>query len=254
LSEEGMDMVFVREGADEPAQTDKAQMTVEEFVKPVGNEGMSFFGVWKLKTVMNIDAASLGMSMEVTLKRSGVSIIVDGDEKRYGAWYVENGVAMVDGVPVTIVDGYKLSMPHGAAQMIFSRISEVPYNTDLTDEERQAIQAMIDEQAKSSFAYADVTLVLTKAETIFNGVSYPVDASAFGEYSVRFNSDGSADLVQSGLVLPAEYLTWSVNDQGKYVIDYSVEGTHVMEYVFSLTDIGITMDYYGTLMTFSPAE
>jgi len=96
--------------------------------------------------------------------------------------------------------------------------------------------------------------VLTKAETVFNGMSFPVDAAAFGEYNVRFNSDGSAQLVQSGLALPSEYLTWSNNDAGEYVIDYSVNGVPVMDYVFVPADGALTFDYYGTLMTFTPAE
>ena len=110
------------------------------------------------------------------------------------------------------------------------------------------------EQPQDGSAYTDTTFVLTQAATVFNGQSFPVDAKAFGEYTVRFNSDGSAALVQSGLELPAEYLTWSNNDAGEYVIDYSVNGVPVMEYVFIPADGALTFDYYGTLMTFTPAE
>ena len=95
---------------------------------------------------------------------------------------------------------------------------------------------------------------MTGAESVYNGQRIALDAAAFGEYKVRFNSDGSAELTQSGLALESQHLTWTVTAAGDNLITDAVGGVFIMDYTFTPVAGGVTMDYYGTLMTFTPAE
>ena len=227
--------------------------------QPIGPEGEPYFGTWK--------GDMFGMEVILTLNQDGTVVMEMMGEADTGVWSVVSGKANVmDDEYYIDGDGNLVS---GELGIVFTKADAEEAAGDageMSEEEQMlALLAMLaqmaeqegageEKQPQSGFSYEDTTFELTKAETVFNGMSFPVDAAAFGEYNVRFNGNGSAELVQSGLALPSEYLTWSVNDQGQYVIDYSVNGAHVMEYVFNTIENGVTMDYYGTLMTFTPAE
>ncbi len=216
---ESADMIF-----DKVADDGDAEMTVN----PIGDEGAAYFGAWQYEIMP-------GMAIVLTLNQDGTCTMDMMGEVESAVWTMENGKAYIMGDEIYI-DGNGNLVYEGAG-MVFTRAAS-----------GNAAESPV------SGSYVDTTFVLTKAATVFNGQSYPIDAAAFGEYSVRFNSDGSAQLVQSGLELPSEYLTWSNNDAGEYVIDYSVNGVPVMEYVFIPADGALNFDYYGTLMTFTPAE
>jgi len=196
--------------------------------QPIGTEGEPYFGAWQYEIMP-------GMAMVLTLNQDGTCTMDMMGEAEPGIWTMENGKAYIMGDEIYI-DGNGNLVYEGAG-MVFTKVGSS--NTA---------------ESPVGGSYVDTTFVLTKAETVFNGKSFPVDAAAFGEYNVRFNSDGSAALVQSGLELPSEYLTWSNNDAGEYVIDYSVNGVLIMNYVFVPADGALTFDNYGTMLTFIPAE
>jgi len=227
--------------------------------QPIGTEGEPYFGTWK--------GDMFGMEVILSLNQDGTCAMEMMGESEPGVWSIVDGKANIMGDEI-FIDGDG-NLVYESMGIVFTKVEteEAAGNDGEMSEEEQmlaflALLAQMAEQENGGEAeqpqdgssYTDTTFVLTKAETVFNGMSFPVDAAAFGEYNVRFNSDGSAALVQSGLELPSEYLTWSNNDAGEYVIDYSVNGVPVMEYVFVPADGALTFDYYGTLMTFTPAE
>lgn len=226
--------------------------------QPIGEEGAAYFGTWK--------ADMFGMEVLLSLNQDGTCAMEMFGESEPGVWSVVDGKANIMGDEI-FVDGDG-NLVYESMGIVFTKAEteEAAGDDGEMSEEEQllaflALLAQMEEQdggeadqPQDGSSYTDTTFVLTKAETIYNGMSFPVDAAAFGEYNVRFNSDGSAALVQSGLELPSEYLTWSNNDAGQYVIDYSVNGVPVMEYVFIPAEGALTFDYYGTLMTFTPAE
>ena len=227
--------------------------------QPIGAEGEPYFGAWK--------GDMFGMEVILSLNQDGTCAMEMFGESEPGVWSIVDGKANIMGDEI-FIDGDG-NLVYESMGIVFTKVEteEAAGNDGEMSEEEQmlaflALLAQMAEQENGGEAeqpqdgpsYTDTTFVLTKAETVFNGMSFPVDAAAFGEYNVRFNSDGSAQLVQSGLALPSEYLTWSNNDAGEYVIDYSVNGVPVMDYVFVPADGALTFDYYGTLMTFTPAE
>ncbi len=227
--------------------------------QPIGNEGEPYFGAWK--------GDMFGMEVILSLNQDGTCAMEMFGESEPGVWSIVDGKANIMGDEI-FVDGDG-NLVYESMGIIFTKVETEEATGDdgeMSEEEQMlallALLAQMAEQENGGEAeqpqdgpsYTDTTFVLTKAETVFNGMSFPVDAAAFGEYTVRFNGNGSAQLVQSGLALPSEYLTWSNNDAGEYVIDYSVNGVPVMEYVFVPADGALTFDYYGTLMTFTPAE
>ena len=227
--------------------------------QPIGTEGEPYFGTWK--------GDMFGMEVILSLNQDGTCAMEMFGESEPGVWSIVDGKATIMGDEI-FVDGDG-NLVYESMGIIFTKVETEEATGDdgeMSEEEQMlALLALLAqmaeqenggeaEQPQDGSSYTDTTFVLTKAETVFNGMSFPVDAAAFGEYSVRFNSNGSAQLVQSGLALPSEYLTWSNNDAGEYVIDYSVNGVPVMEYVFVPADGALTFDYYGTLMTFTPAE
>ena len=226
--------------------------------QPIGAEGEPYFGAWK--------GDMFGMEVILTLNQDGTVVMDMMGEADTGVWSVVDGKAdVMDDEFYIDGDGNLVS---GELGIVFTKVGteEAAGDAGEMSEEEQllALLAMLAQMAgqeegstdntNTGFSYVDTDFVLTKAATVFNGQSFPVDAAAFGEYTVRFNSNGSAKLVQSGLELPSEYLTWSNNAAGEYVIDYSVNGVHIMEYVFVPADGAMTFDYFGTLMTFTPAE
>lgn len=227
--------------------------------QPIGAEGEPYFGAWQ--------GDMFGMEVILSLNQDGTCAMEMMGESEPGVWSIVDGKANIMGDEI-FIDGDG-NLVYESMGIVFTKVEteEAAGNDGEMSEEEQmlaflALLAQMAEQENGGEAeqpqdgssYTDTTFVLTKAETVFNGMSFPVDAAAFGEYSVRFNSNGSAQLVQSGLALPSEYLTWSNNDAGEYVIDYSVNGVPVMDYVFVPADGALTFDYYGTLMTFTPAE
>ncbi|MBR6571264.1 MAG: hypothetical protein IKK75_12510, partial [Clostridia bacterium] len=173
-----------------------------------------------------------GMAMMLTLNQDGTCAMDMMGEIDPGVWRVVDGKADVMGIICEI---------DGSGQLVCA-------------EQGMVFVKAGGGEAAESISYVDVTFVLTRAETVYNGQKIPLDASSFGEYKVRFNSDGSAELTQSGLALESQHLTWSVTDAGAYLIDYSVGGVFIMDYTFLPVAEGVTMDFYGTLMTFTPAE
>ncbi len=227
--------------------------------QPIGTEGEPYFGSWK--------GDMFGMEVILSLNQDGTCAMEMFGESDPGVWSIVDGKANIMGDEI-FIDGDG-NLVYESMGIVFTRVGTEEAAGDdgeMSEEEQMlALLALLgqlaeqenggeEEQPQDGPSYTDTTFVLTKAETVFNGMSFPVDAAAFGEYSVRFNSNGSAQLVQSGLALPSEYLTWSNNDAGEYVIDYSVNGVPVMEYVFVPADGALTFDYYGTMMTFTPAE
>ncbi|MBR6571925.1 MAG: leucine-rich repeat protein, partial [Clostridia bacterium] len=86
---------------------------------PVGPEGEAYFGVWHLESMMGMNAADLGMTMDLYLNEDGTCSLFDGYEHDYTVWAVENGVPMVEGSALTLDDEGKLIMSQEGMEMIF---------------------------------------------------------------------------------------------------------------------------------------
>ena len=222
-----------------------------------------YVGLWHMvyceTGTLKGDLRSKGLTGYLELNENG-SGKLSGITTEFGSWYEDEGIVRFgeSGFPLTMLEGGFLKYgTELSGYMVFSKDEAAVWNPDGAVNAAPAETPVPAPQAPAvpaKASYVDQTFVLTKAETMYAGQAYPVDAAAFGEYKVRFNGNGSAELVQSGLALPAEYLTWKQNAQGEYVIDYVVNGIPIMNYVFIPVDGALTMDYYGTLMTFTPAE
>ena len=225
---------------------------------PIGTEGEAYFGTWT--------ADMYGMAVVLTLNQDGTCTMEMMGEADVGVWSVVDGKADIMGDELYI-DGDGNLVYEGAG-MTFTKSEGEVTTEEMSEEEMMlALLGMLAEMEGSEdssgesadgmdaeFSYLDQVFVMTKAETVYEGQSYPVDVEYFGEYKVCLNSDGTAMFVQADMEIPTEYLSWTTDDEGSYVLDYSVYGMSMMTFVFTPADASMTMDYYGTLLTFTPAE
>ncbi len=217
--------------------------------KPTPTPKPAYDGVWHLvydvPGVLHVFLRAQGTEGVLELKADGTSEL-SGVAAETGRWYDDSGVVrfgMMD-VPLTLLSGGFLRFgSEVSGYMIFSKDPNAVW-----DPHAPVIEI------KPGYTYTDTTFVLREAEAMYDGKMYPVDVSAYGEYVVRFNSDGTVWFVQSGLELPQECLLWTEDAQGRYVIDYMVDSVLVMEYVFVPADENLKMDAYGVIMTFVPEE
>lgn len=129
-------MLFTREGVD-------VDMSEIEWLAldpvPVGEEGAPFLGVWKLEGIemdgATMPPALMGLEeMSLTLTEDGLVTLYDGVESMLSVWYVEDGAAIVDGMPMTLREDGKLVMEEDGAAMVFA-LGETAENADEMSEE-----------------------------------------------------------------------------------------------------------------------
>lgn len=111
----------------------------EADVAPVGDDGAPFIGAWYLELLvldgMEMNPALLGMNMSIEFFADGTVATDDGEGPVTSTWTVENGAALVDGMPMTISSEGKLVLDDGEAQMIFGQ-EPAAAGTELSEEEQ----------------------------------------------------------------------------------------------------------------------
>ena len=203
---------------------------------------------------MGMNAAQLGMTMELTINDDETCSTYDGYEYSYDVWSAKGDTIVVDGSELTINKDGKLVMAEKGMDMVFVKI-ERSADESASAEEQSAEPAETESAGtEAGSPYLDRMFTMAKVETISDGKTVQRDASKYGEYTLCLYADGSVYFVQSGKELPAEYLTWSNDDAGNYVVDYVMSGVTYMTFVFSPVEDALLMDFYGILMTFVPAE
>lgn len=107
---------------------------------PVGAEGDAFLGLWSLESIVMdgeaFDPALFGMTMTLDFRADGSVVSDDGLDPSVAPWRVENGVAIVDDLTLTINADGKLMMEEDGASMIFVRGEAAPSGDELTEEEQ----------------------------------------------------------------------------------------------------------------------
>lgn len=232
--------------ADEPA--------ADPVFVPVGEEGAAFLGLWSLNMInadgMEMNPAMLGMSMALTFQEDGSVLYDDGWEVVPMPWCVENGAAMVDGMPLTLnAEGQLIMTDEDGAMMIFTAGAAAPAEELSEEEQMMALLALLGQMAEldstDGMDYLNTKFVCSEFST--SGVT--LDAATLGaEYAVFFREDNTADLTLAGYVI--ENLPYSINEEGVYVVNY-----YGAFFNCTPTDAGFDMDYYGTMtLHCTPAE
>ncbi len=207
---DGMKLTFVKDG-DTPA----APAAPDAPAAPAG-EADAYLGTWKADTLEmegeTYPVGDMGMEMYLTLNADGTAESRDTESNETGVWVMENGVMVVDGVPVTLEADGRLLMADEDSRLFFVKTDTAP-----------AAPAEPAASALDVSSRMDIRYTAKSAET--NGVT--MDASMLGaEYSLTFHADGTADFVMAGTPVPG--LSWT---QGEGII---------------------TVDYYGTPMQVTP--
>jgi len=273
---EGAGMVF--EKAEDASSDD--EMTDEELLALLGllgqiastegseatelpEEMKPYVGTWHLVYMatggLTGDLRNMGLTGKLVLNADGTGEM-SGVADDSGSWYNDEGQVRFGkaDTALTLLDGGFLRYgTELAGYMVFSQNESATW---VPAPVATAIPAPVPTAAPAApvvngdGGYVGKTFVLTSAYTVYAGQEFPVDAAAFGEYKVCFHEDGKVTFVQAGLELPGDYLSWSINADGAYVLTYAMGATVIMEYVFTPADGALSMDYYGTMMTFTPAE
>ncbi len=222
-----------------------------------------YVGTWHLVYMatggLTGDLRNMGLTGKLVLNADGTGEM-SGVADDSGSWYDDEGQVRFGkaDTALTLLDGGFLRYgTELAGYMVFSQNESAtwapaPVATSIPAPVPTAAPAA--PVVNGDGGYVGKTFVLTSAYTVYAGQEFPVDAAAFGEYKVCFHEDGKVTFVQAGLELPGDYLSWSINAEGAYVLTYAMGATVIMEYVFTPADGALSMDYYGTMMTFTPAE
>lgn len=225
---------------------------------PVGPEGDAFLGSWAL-TVFDmggvaIDAAEIGMVMEICFNSDGTADYYDGETTEAIVWTVSEGRAMLLDSELFIAEDGRLCMSDADAAMYFERIGGTP-ETPAADV--SAPEAVAEAPADAPAA-AGMDAYLNRKFTAesFTSAGQVMDAALLGaEYSVYFRGDGTMDFCLGGTLL--ENLPWNLQ---KVQVENGEADAFVINYYGSifkavLNGEGFDMDYYGTMMLhFVPAE
>ena len=220
-----------------------------------------FMGTWHMVYIatggFEGDLRAMGVTGKLELKADGTGKL-SGAADDSGKWYDDEGTVRFGkaDMPLVLLDGGFLRYGNQlAGYMVFSQDETATWApAPVATPVPAPTAAPAAPVPGGDGSYVGKIFVLTSASTVYAGQAFPVDASAFGEYKVCFHENGKVTFVQAGLELPGEYLKWSINADGAYVLTYAMGAAVIMEYVFTPADGALNMDYYGTLMTFTPAE
>ena len=115
---------------------------------PVGEEGAPFLGTWMLETITfdgeSFDPALFEMSMELIFHADGTVISVEDGEAITSVWAVEDGAAIVDGMPLTINEEDQLILEEDEQSfMVFVRGEAEPAVEPTEEEQLAALLALL---------------------------------------------------------------------------------------------------------------
>ena len=241
MEEDGVMMFFAAEDTEAPSISDPTPSAPATL--PAG-DASAFLGTWHADTMViegvTLNAADIGLVMELTLTDDGVAALFDGDSVDYGTWTVEDGAAYVDGTVLTLTEDGKLCMEEDGVMMFFAAAepAELP----------PAPAGPDDSAASSTLERLERKFVCVNAD--MSGVT--IDAGLLGgEYALTFHADGTADFVMVGQ--PFHGLPWTegtADGAPAFLVDYY--GT---TFTAVLTEAGFDMNYFDAmLLHFVPAE
>ena len=182
-------------------------------------------------------------------------------------WEIVNGVAEFNGMKLYIQEDWSGVLDMGGELVMFNRgyvekpddgfAFDMTGDDEMTDEEAliallELLAAMEEEENgnQSEFNYLDTDFVLSGAYNAFTAI----DHTMYGEYKVKFLSNGKAEFVQGGQALAPDYLSWAINEEGAYVLSYTMMGVTYLTYTFVPDGEALNMDFYGTTMIFTPVK
>jgi len=122
-------------GTSVTSETATFYMAEPEMPEPVaiGEEGKLFFGLWNLQYMelegMILEAADLGMVMDLTLNEDGTVSVFDGETTEMGVWTLRDGVAELMGMALTLTDDGRLCASEEGAAMYFVHGGDAPSGT-----------------------------------------------------------------------------------------------------------------------------
>ena len=139
MEEDGAKIVFTREG-EAPAPQNPTEP--EQPAAPVSAESDAFLGAWYGQT-MEMEGATYSLSdfdmtMVLTFHEDGTATLYDGEEEVESTWTVTDGVAVVDGTPLTLQESGELWMEEDGAKIVFTREGEAPAPQNPTEPEQPA--------------------------------------------------------------------------------------------------------------------
>ena len=115
---------------------------------PVGEEGAPFLGTWVLESITFgsevFEAELMGLGMEVTFHADGTVVTSEYGVSAASVWAVENGAAIVDGLPLTINEEDQLIMKEDEESfMTFVRGAAEPGEEPSDEEQLAALLALL---------------------------------------------------------------------------------------------------------------
>lgn len=91
---------------------------------PVGEAGAPFVGSWYCTQMelegTPLDPVALGLDFLMTLNADGTAELTMSGEQELGTWYVQDGVAFVEGTALTLGEDGRLCMDDGESKMFFT--------------------------------------------------------------------------------------------------------------------------------------
>lgn len=216
--------------------------------RPIGAEGEAFLGTWILESVEMggeaFDPAMFGITMTLTLNADGTAVSFDGMDTVDAVWYVENGIAMADGAPLTLNEDGKLVTSSDEIAMVFAHGESAATTAPQG--------GAFDPGSTSADNRLEIKYVCTSAEVS----GFTMDASTLGgEYSLLFHGDGTVEIVLAGTPIPSlkwvqETVQTESGEATAFVIDYY--GETRMEATW--TEAGFDMNYFDAMLLHLTAE
>lgn len=222
---------------------------------PVGEEGAAYIGNWQADT-MEIDGesysvADMGIEMSVMLNADGTAESFDGEATETGAWTIEDGNVVLEGVPLTLSEDGRLIMDEDGIKLYFVKndstdVSSEP-TSDVSSEASFDVSSELPPEVSvevpSEGSEAEQTIqmeckyICQSAES--EGVTLNTSMLG-GEYALTFHADGTVDFVMVGNLISG--LKWT-QDEDSFLIDYYGTPMEV-----SLTEDGLDMNYFDAML------
>ena len=171
--------------------------------RPVGEAGAPFVGSWRC-TQREIegspfDPSALGLEILIALCADGTVEMTMDDETDYGTWYVQDGVAYMEGTALTLGEDGTLCADDGESKMIFtSAEGYTPSAPEPAGAELETVYA----------SYED--FVGTWTATVMETEGTRLNAAALGfDMTLTLGEDGTATLFSFG---EEDTSTWTYAD------------------------------------------
>lgn len=253
ISDEGMEMIFVREG--------------EEPATPAGDSDNPFVGdwhcIWMTIGSTGMDpVASYGGNWDFIIRDDGTATLYAGGPTDAVLEEDEYGFTRFNGMAIVIREDGRLQYgSESSGGMIFSKTAGDKWNpgTDTFVNPGEVVAAQISQQGAEvtqqnlgtvTQAPAALTDRIGIKFVALNATAsgFTMDASMLGgEYAITFAENGDALFVMAGFEVPG--LKWTADDTAFHMT--YLDGTDM---VFVATPEGFDLDFYGSMIIhFVPA-